>query len=238
MSFRINRLIEQLSDYGNHDACVRELISIGEPALPQLTLALIQSTDEQSIYGIFRILNGIGGPAVQALVQVLIHGSNAVRVAALQALASLGTEARGATPHLIKAMNDPDDEVRLMASYALLSAGQRAEQLLPTLQALLTTREDGYIFVVYEMITMMHKEGDDISAMIPLVLEQLHHPLPFVRGGAMSLLGDLSVVDAVPQLVPFLYDSTLEAFALDALETLDTPAARQAIERFHEITGR
>jgi HEAT repeat protein len=114
-------LVEAL---GNADADVRRaaarsLGQIGPAALPALTKALDDPRDE-----VRRLaaegLGWMGPAAVEPLTAALKNQSAAARRAAARALGRLGPAAKAAEADLVRAVNDPQAEVRAAAAAALV----------------------------------------------------------------------------------------------------------------------
>src|SRR5262249_47221669 len=81
-----------------------------------------------------KALGVIGPPAIPALVELLKDADSDIRIAAADALAHSGSDARGALPALDKAMKDPEQLVREHTAFALAVVVNRDDQfLLPNL---------------------------------------------------------------------------------------------------------
>lgn len=134
---RIPEWIEQLKspDSATSGSAARELINVGEPAVPALA-ALLKDPEPRVRRAGASTLWGLGtrmGPAVPALGQALSDADPEVRLSAAMALESAGAHAAGAVPALIVALKDSEANVRLYACKALGAAGPGARAAIPAL---------------------------------------------------------------------------------------------------------
>ncbi len=122
--------------------------SIGRRALSELAreyrflhLPSREGRMEMAIWA-FRVLGPEAEPAVPSLARLLRHRNASVRIAAAQALATLGPVARDAVPALLSAVVNSggvtwqDTGLRGMATTALGEIGAAAEPALPHLEVL------------------------------------------------------------------------------------------------------
>ena len=134
---RIPEWIEQLKspDSAASGSAARELINVGEPAVPALA-ALLQDPEPRVRRAAASTLWGLGtrmGPAVPALAETLRDADPEVRLSAAMALESAGPHASAAVPALIVALKDSEANVRLYACKALGAAGPGARAAIPAL---------------------------------------------------------------------------------------------------------
>ena len=134
---RIPEYIEKLksADAQESGSAARELINIGEPAVPALA-ALLHDPESRVKRAAASTLWGLGtrmGPAVPALAETLKDPDPEVRLSAAMALESAGEHASAAVPALVAALKDPEANVRLYACKALGAAGAGARSAIPAL---------------------------------------------------------------------------------------------------------
>ena len=134
---RIPEWIEQLrsADSAISGHAARELIDVGEPAVPALA-ALLKDPEPRVRRAAASTLWGLGtrmGPAVPSLAETLRDADPEVRLSAAMALESAGEHAAAAVPALIAARKDPEANVRLYACKALGAAGPAARAAIPAL---------------------------------------------------------------------------------------------------------
>jgi HEAT repeat protein len=134
------RTAEWIEKLKSPDAAVngpaaRELIDIGEPAVPALA-AVLKDPDPRVRRAAASTLWGLGtrmGAAVPALAETLRDADAEVRLAAAMALESAGPHAAAAVPSLVMALKDADANVRLWSCKALGAAGPAARAAIPAL---------------------------------------------------------------------------------------------------------
>ena len=134
---RIPEWIDQLrsADAGVSGNAARELINVGEPAVPALA-ALLKDSEPRVRRAAASTLWGLGtrmGPAVPNLAETLRDPDPDVRLSAAMALESAGSHASAAVPALIAALKDSEVQVRLYACKALGAAGPSARAAIPAL---------------------------------------------------------------------------------------------------------
>lgn len=113
----------------------RELIDIGEPAVPALA-ALLGDPEPRIRRASATTLWGLGtrkAAAVPTLAETLRDADPEVRLAAVMALESAGEHAAPAVAALTAALKDSDANVRLWAAKALGSVGPAARPAVPAL---------------------------------------------------------------------------------------------------------
>ena len=136
---RIPEWIEKLKspDSAVSGAAGRELVNIGEPAVPALA-SLLKDPEPRVRRAAASTLWGLGARmavAVPGLAETLGDGDAEVRLAAAMALESAGPHAAAAVPALVKALQDADVNVRLWSCKALGAVGPPARAAIPALLA-------------------------------------------------------------------------------------------------------
>lgn len=91
---------------------------VGPAAIPAVR-GLLATTDERTKCQAVEALGWIGSASVSALTECLADPGPSVRRAAARALGRLGAAAKPAEPALVKAVSDPDRDVRDAAALAL-----------------------------------------------------------------------------------------------------------------------
>jgi HEAT repeat protein len=134
---RIPEWIENLrsADAQTSGEAARQLIDIGEPAVPALA-GLLKDPEPRVRRAAASTLWGLGtrmGPAVPNLAETLRDPDAEVRLSAAMALESAGPHAGAAVPALVQALKDPEINVRLYACKALGAAGAAARPAIPAL---------------------------------------------------------------------------------------------------------
>jgi HEAT repeat protein len=118
-------------------AAARELIDIGEPAVPALA-ALLKDPEPRVRRAAATTLWGLGvrmSAAVPGLAETLQDTDAEVRLAAAMALESAGPHAAPAVNALVTALQDADLNVRLWSCKALGAVGPAARPAIPALVA-------------------------------------------------------------------------------------------------------
>jgi HEAT repeat protein len=118
-------------------AAARELIDIGEPAVPALA-ALLKDSEPRVRRAAATTLWGLGvrmAAAVPGLAETLQDTDAEVRLAAAMALESAGPHAAPAVSALVTALQDADLNVRLWSCKALGAVGPAARPAVPALVA-------------------------------------------------------------------------------------------------------
>ncbi|HQL80460.1 MAG TPA: HEAT repeat domain-containing protein [Verrucomicrobiota bacterium] len=118
---------------------LRSLYEIGPPAVPALTnlLATARPEAQEEI----RLVLARMGPGAQDAIPTLIHDlASSDRVLAFQSagmLGRIGQKPELVVPALMRALDDPREDVRQSAAFALRMYGDAARPAVPKLQALL-----------------------------------------------------------------------------------------------------
>lgn len=238
-------LLEKLGakDPSERAGAVERLGRLGteaRPAVPALSRLLAQDPSsfvrERSAQALARIAKDVKadpGKAVAALGKALKDRDRNVRIAAANALGSLGAKARPAVPALIEALRDPNGYVRAWVAEALVRTKAPPEQVIPPLvQALATPNYAGRI-------------GNALAGLGPVVVAPLEKALasddPHLRQGAASALADLGpkAKEAVPELAELVRRDPAPAVRKEAASALGrigreaasaTPALTEALQ--------
>jgi HEAT repeat protein len=136
---RVAEAIERLKspDAQVSGAAGRELVDIGEPAVPALG-SLLRDPDARVRRAAASTLWGLGArmaAAVPGLAETLRDADAEVRLAAAMALEAAGPQAAPAVPALVAALQDADINVRLWSCKALGAVGPPARAAVPALVA-------------------------------------------------------------------------------------------------------
>ena len=157
------------------EAAAQRLAGIGEAVLPALA-DLLKSEVADHRWWAVRTIGQMTAPRLDLLVQALEDGSGDVRAAAALALATHPAEE--AAPALVKALQDQDSIVGLLAVNALISIGKPAVPAL--LEAYPTSSQRGRIQTMraladirdHRAIPLMMKAIEAESALLRFWAEQ------------------------------------------------------------------
>jgi hypothetical protein len=181
------------------------LAAIGVPAIGPLAADLAQRTASGWSEGAFPLedsayaLAAIGAPAVPALIDLLNHDSEWVRINALFALGEMGAAARAARPHVLAALRSPSHRVVRTALDALGQIGGEIEPALPELRRLLTQSHPDWQEPLYRKWTgenqvrvnammALLRLGTASDEAIDLVAASLNDPCGYVGGFGVEFL--------------------------------------------------
>jgi HEAT repeat protein len=152
------------------------------------------------------------------LIAALSDSSAATREAAAGALAQLGRHALSeAVPALVKALTDPEPQVRDLASIALGSMGSKASDAVP---ALVRSLNDPVDYVRASAADALGAMGASAGAAVgPLAAKLLTKDQGFVLGSIAYALGDIgpAAKDALPALQQVLMQRRVESAAAEAI---------------------
>jgi HEAT repeat protein len=172
-------------------------------------------------------LAGLGGPAVQSLIQALRDEEDEededrdVRIGPAEALRKIGEPA---VESLIQTLKDWDDDVRYQAAELLRVIGD-ARAVEPMVQALyyesllVMVKEDDGAWVPFGLVKVLSLIGE--PAVEPLI-QALKDKNPRIRLGATSVLGVIGDTRAVEPLTQALNDESedVRKLAKEALEKI------------------
>jgi HEAT repeat protein len=129
-----------------HWAAFSLLRSIGQPAVPDLSSALLEGEDKINQIRVIRVLGRIAPGATSAvpgLTRALSSQHLHVRIAAARALANIGPPPETALPMLVAGLSERSAEARQVMAACLARAGAAAEPALPSLLPLLADPDRG-----------------------------------------------------------------------------------------------
>ncbi len=174
-------------------------------------------------------LADIGAPAVPAILELIDHENNRVRVSVIHIFSQMGPPATGAVPVLNERLLDTSDPLRADIAGAL---GQiRDPRSIPVLIQALGDVDPA---VRNTAAGSLGHIGEPASAAVPALTAALNDPDEGVRGSAAVALGKMGPAAAVasPALVQTLGDSnSLTAIdAMIALMTIGPPAKAALLE--------
>jgi HEAT repeat protein len=149
----------------------------------------------------------------------------AVRVAAIRA-----TEHEGHVDMLMKALQDEDADVRLVAAMHLQ---RRRAEAAPSIKALIAALKDEHAGVRHEAAVALSAIGAPAA---PALVEALTDPDPRVRSGAIVGLGDVARPKDWRKRPP--EERALVIPAMEKLLEDDDPEVRQKAAAFLEYFGR
>lgn len=181
------------------------------------------SPDSKERERAMQVLNAIGEPAVQPLIDTLNDESSITRDAAARTLGTIG-DIRGIEP-LIGALKDENRRVREAASQALASIGTPAT---PRLRANLG--DENWHVRMGAVIALRIIGGEELA---PEFVRLLHDENPYVRGEGAKSLGRLGSDAVTGHLLEALGDEAkyVRIRAAGSLGRIRDPAAIPALER-------
>lgn len=194
-------------------------------------------------YDFFRDIRGPEvptDPKVAGLVSDLQGWDDKTRVAAVERLGDLGSDAAPAVPNLVHAIRKGDEELRVNAVLALGRVGKPA---VPPLVKALDDKDADVRYYAVWAIGLVGPEAAEPAG--DAVVRLLDDPKAEVRRKAAESLGRMApaVKDAVPALAKALQDSDtdVQAAAANALAAYGAPAVkelRQALEMNPDVRSR
>ncbi|PYQ21933.1 MAG: hypothetical protein DMF81_13890 [Acidobacteria bacterium] len=227
------RVVEELGRSGQPEAVAPLLVAVAdeswpvrqaaaealaafpeEALLPRLEAALRNDEDAGMRNAAMEIYVKLGPRAGEALLQLLDDSDQEVRNFAAVMLGA--RRERRAVERLIAALADPDLNVRHAAAAGLGQIGD-PRAVLPLVEVLRTEP-----WLQYPAIGALGEIGDPQAA--PALLDLLGDEL--LRGPAMEALGRLAGREALPRLVPHLYDPDplLRNMAIQAVVAIEQRA--------------
>ncbi len=133
-------------------------------------------------------LTELGAQAVPALARYLAHDDQTARELAVQFLAQLGPDAKGAEPALTKALADDSPMVRVNAAAALLALNASATEAVAALRSML---QDDDASVRLPAAISLAGMSDAVKDAVPVLTELLTAREPSIRQTAAETLGKL-----------------------------------------------
>ena len=231
------RLISQLGDSSQRDRAARELIRIGEAAVPSLLEAL--QTRDLSLLPLYEQILARIPSATPALIKSLTTAHPIVRGRVAEVFAI--SKDRSAAPVLLEALESEYFTVRARAALALGKIGDRGA-IQPLLHALKDGEDDVRIGACLGL--GLFKDPSTFEYISNLLLDD---PRIEVRRAAARALGNTEHPAALPYLLEALHDSywwyEREYAAGDlllALEKMGTAAVEPLVEALgdREVTVR
>ncbi len=205
---------------------------IGAPAVP----ALVGKLSDKAYRGlIVEVLGEMGGEAesaVPALVELLSSDDKDLRREVYISLATMGTKASAATPVLMKTLQDPNAaEGRAGAAYVLAHIGE--QRAIPFLKEILKTKQTEQVSraVAWAIVTLEPENAENVSIVMPHLIQATSSEIPLVRKEAMSAFCTLGKVagDALPCLLEHAEndaDASVKALALQGLAKIQAAPAQ------------
>jgi HEAT repeat protein len=188
---------------------------------------------------------------LKTLLAQLKYGDDNAKIAAMMALADLGSEAKEAMPDLLMAIISPNEDFRLNGAIALGKIGKAA---VPELAKLLDSKQED---TRYYAIAALGWVGPDAKEIAPAVIKALADPSDGVRRKAAFALGRIApdAKQGVPVLIQALDDknedvreaamNAVSKFGADAVPALievlkakKTPRSLEAARALAEIGGQ
>jgi HEAT repeat protein len=188
--------------------------------------------------GIGRILRAVKPVSQQAQNRssALRSERRQLRDAAAQALREIGPGAKTLALTLIERLKNEDNKVREIAAQALGHIVPNNEAAVP---ALIESLKD-HAGVPTAAAWALGEIGPPAKAAVPALIEALEADDKWIRLRAAQALGKIGpeAEAAVPALIKILKNKNEETFvrwrAAEALEKIDTPEARKAIEEYYQ----
>ena len=180
----------------------------------------------------FEIIQRIGPPAINLLVDLLRHDRDSIRRTAVDELIDLAPHTESIQPALRRALRDEDSMVAGDAARALGALGKRAS---PSVGALVNTLSHDNPYVRIYAAEALASIGPNAATATNALAEALGDPIPGVRWAACEALASIgpAAQSAVPQLIEALEDEFLyvRIFAAGALGSIGPKAqsAREAL---------
>jgi HEAT repeat protein len=191
------------------------LTRIGPAAIPPLILAL-SGDDTPLRAGAAKALGGMGPAAKEAIPELIAnlkHGDNDVQREVIDALASIGADAK---PPVIMALAGKEARERSAAAMALAGMGRSAQDAAPAMFEQLARESDTSVRV--SLLTALPKVGADPNTLVPRLIDALKDQNDSIRHAAVN--GLLSFPSARKQIV-----ESLTALLRDANKDLSQRAA-------------
>lgn len=141
-----------------------------------------------------------GERLVEDLVPMLADSNNSVKLAALNALRSVGPKAQSSLPHVIELLNSEDTSVQLAAAEMIASFPENAQPAVPKLIQLLQRSELESKLVAVKSLGEL---GASSRAAVPDLVELLQEDSADLRAAAIDSLAKLEL-DTATLRRPFL----------------------------------
>jgi len=210
LSRRIDELIRRLGDkrFTERERAAKDLIEIGGPALEPLGKAK-NDPDAEIARRAKECIAAIDlNIKVAALVAGLEDSRVEERIKAAKGLKDLRESARGALPALVRALDDPDPNVRLPVMGSLSYMGAQSKSAVPKLIAILKDKQAGD-FVRFSAGGCLQFIGPAAEEALPVLLQMLETEKDAPRLGAVIAIGGIGAKDerVIPALIKLLADA-------------------------------
>jgi HEAT repeat protein len=219
------------------EQATRTLAQIGRPAVAGLIEAVKDPEPLVRARALWA-LGMIGPDALEALAPVggfLKNQDAGVRWMAAGVLTEMGASAGPAMPLLIKALRDPDPDVRLQAAVALAGIG------LPLVGEILPLCKDKNM-AIRRTAVMSLQLFHEMPVTLEALVEALYDPEDVVRTAACATLGRLGpdARGALPRLLHCLEEGDIERqmLAYTAITTIVSPQESKLVNTLTEINAR
>ena len=173
--------------------------------------------------------------AIDAIAAAMAAGNPQLRRGAIRAAGRLGKDAVSALPALIKALNDPDAEVRVQAADSLVAVAEEDASIPILIEAL--SDDDGYVAV--EVALILAKLGAPALGELANALSGARARQRRMAAFALGRIGP-EAKSAVPALVQALGDKTeaVQVNAIDALASIGDQAAIAPLVKCLDVKSR
>ena len=176
------------------------------------------------------------GPAAKLAIPALIKSASStnadVRAFAVYTLGRMALEPEMVDPVLIRALRDPDREVRYNAAFGLSALAFMGGDAKPAVPALVEALQDSYVSARCGAAQALGHIHSEPGTVVPALMESLRDPDANVRAFAAAALRDFGTngKPAVAPLVELLGDTNQQArgAAAKSLKAIDPEAAAQA----------
>jgi HEAT repeat protein len=204
---QLNKALQD-EDAEVREAAVRKFYWLGpqaKDAVPNLLVAL-QDEDAKvraAAASIFTNLGPAADEAVPALLEAMFHDKDRrVRCSAANSLARVGERP---IPHLVKALQDEDADIRRRAASAIGAHDPKRKDLIPALLALAHDEDPGVRCSVLGSLKELDSGNPQVFSAL---LEGLADPVPDVRRGCAYLFWEIgwNAAPATKALIALLQD--------------------------------
>jgi HEAT repeat protein len=232
----VDALIKALAD-GSGSVTVSAANALSQLGPPAARALLPQLSDKRYQRLAVEVLGELGADAesaVPALVDSLSKVGEDVelRREIFIALASIGPKAAGATPALMKILEDPNaGDARAGAAYALAYIGEK--KALPLMKQLVRSETSERVLrsAAWALVTLDPKNTDNVSIVMPHLIQATSSDMPLVRKEAISAFSVIGppAIAALPELLKHAAtdsDPGVRAESLHGLAEIKAPAAQ------------